>query len=155
TLHHWVHLVWANQAGLSMIARRTPTWRAALQVLWAIVRARSINPWRVMARLNTIGRKCDIHPTAVIEASTLGDGVTVGPFARVAFSRVGDGATILSGAEVEASTIGERATVGQRCGLRLCVIYPEAFASQIMLQACVIGRRTVTVPGSYSIDHNF
>jgi acetyltransferase-like isoleucine patch superfamily enzyme len=73
----------------------------------------------------------------------------------VVFSRVGDGATILSGAEVEASTIGEGATVGQRCGLRLCVVYPEAMASQIQMQACVIGRRTVTVPGSYSIDLNF
>jgi len=108
-----------------------------------------------MAKLNTVGKKCNIHPTAVVEASTLGDGVTVGPFARVAFSHIGDGASIMSGAEVEASTIGAGATVGQRCGLRLCVIYPEAMASQILMLACVLGRRTVTVPGSYSIDLNF
>jgi NDP-sugar pyrophosphorylase family protein len=155
TLHHWVHLLWANQAASAMLARRLPTWRAALRIVWAIVRARSLNPWRVMAKLSTIGRRCDIHPTAVVEASTLGCGVTVGPYARVAFSHIGDGATILSGAEVEASTIGEGATVGQRCGLRLCVVYPEAMASQILMQACVIGRRTITVPGSYSIDLNF
>ena len=147
TIHHWVHVVWANLAALAMLARRTPTWWAVIQVLWAIVRARSIDPWRVMARLNTVGRRCDIHPTAVIEASTLGDNVTVGPFARILFSRIGDGATVLSGAEVEGSTIGPGATVGQRCGLRMCVIYPEAFASQILMQACVLGRRTVTVPG--------
>jgi carbonic anhydrase/acetyltransferase-like protein (isoleucine patch superfamily) len=154
TLHHWVHLLWANQAAESMIVQRIPRWRGLLRVLWAVVRARSVNPWRVMARLNTIGKRCDIHPTAIVEASTLGDGVTVGPYARVAFSRIGDGATVMSGAEVEASTVGEGATVGQRCGLRLCVVYPEAMASQILMQACVIGRRTLTVPGSYSIDLN-
>jgi carbonic anhydrase/acetyltransferase-like protein (isoleucine patch superfamily) len=154
TVHHWVHLLWANQAAEAMIVRRMPAWRGLLRVLWAVLRARSVNPWRVMARLNTIGRRCDIHPTAIVEASTLGDGVTVGPYARVAFSRIGDGATIMSGAEVEASTVGEGATVGQRCGLRMCVVYPDAMASQILMQACLIGRRTLTVPGSYSIDLN-
>jgi hypothetical protein len=38
--------------------------------------------------------------------------------------------------------------------MRLCVVYPEAMASQIMMQACLLGRRTLTVPGSYSIDLN-
>ena len=155
TVHHWVHLLWANQAAAAMIARSAPGYVAVLRVIWAIVRARSLNPWRVMARLNTIGKGCDIHPTAIVEASTLGNGVTVGPYARVVFSQLADGVTVMSGAEVEASTIGEGATVGQRCGLRLCVIYPGAMASQIQMQACVLGRRTVTVPGSYSIDLNF
>lgn len=155
TVHHWVHLVWAGTACASMVTRRVPRWLAILRIVWAIVRARSVNFWRVLGRLNTIGRGCNIHPTAVVEASTLGNNVTVGPYARVLFSTVGDGATILSGAEVEASTIGEGATVGQRCGLRLCVIYPHAMASQILMQACVLGQRTITVPGSYSIDLNF
>ncbi|MBX2800011.1 MAG: hypothetical protein KTR31_20185 [Myxococcales bacterium] len=155
TLHHWCHQVWANQAAMSMVVRRTPWWRALPRLLWAVLRARSLNPWRVQQKLNRIGRGCDIHPTAVVEASTLGDNVTVGPFARVWLSHVGDGARILSGAEVEGSTVGAGATVGQRCGLRLCVIYPEAFASQVQMQACVLGRNSIAVPGSYSIDFNF
>ncbi|MEZ4238055.1 MAG: hypothetical protein R3F59_18295 [Myxococcota bacterium] len=154
TVHHWAHLLWANQAAEAMLVRRIPAWRGALRLLWAVIRARSLTMWRVMARLNTVGRRCNIHPTAVVEASTLGDDVTVGPFARVLMSRVGDGATIMSGAEVELSTIGAGATVAQRCGLRLCVLYPEAMASQVLMQACLIGRRTLTVPGSYSIDLN-
>jgi len=154
TLHHWVHILWANQAASSMVTRAVPWWKAALRVLWAVIRARSIDKWRVMARLNTIGKGCDIHPTAVVEASTLGDNVTIGPFARVAFSTLGDGATVLSGAEVEASTLGAGATVGQRSGLRMCVLYPEAFASQVQMQACVLGRRVLTTPGSYSMDLN-
>ncbi|MEQ1504830.1 MAG: hypothetical protein ABMB14_21525, partial [Myxococcota bacterium] len=155
TVHHWAHLLWANTAAMSMGVRRVPGWRGALRLLWAVIRARSINRWKVLARLSTVGRGCDIHPTAVVEASTLGDNVTVGPYARVLFSTIGDGANVLSGAEVEACTIGAGATVGQRCGLRLCVIYPEAMASQSQMQACILGRRTVTVLGSYSIDLNF
>ncbi len=155
TLHHWAHLVWANQAALSMVVQRTPWYWAVPRLLWAILRARSLNPWRIQAKLNTIGRGCNIHPTATVEASVLGDGVTVGPYARVWLSTIGDGAQVLSGAEVEISSVGERATVGQRTGLRLCVVYPEAFTSQVLMQACVIGRRTITVPGSFSIDLNF
>lgn len=154
TLHHWVHVLWANQAAGSLEVRRVPRWRGLLRVLWAVIRARSIDKWRVLARLNTIGRGCDIHPTAVIEGSTLGDRVTVGPHARIVFSRVGDGATVMSGAEVEASTLGEGSTVAQNSGVRLCVLYPEAFASQVLMQACVLGRRVLTTPGSFSIDLN-
>lgn len=155
TLHHWAHLVWANQAATSMQIRRAPWYRSIPRVLWAILRARSLNPWRVQGKLNQIGRGCDIHPTATVEASVLGDNVTVGPYARVWLSTLGDGARVMSGAEVEISSVGAKATVGQRCGLRLCVVYPEAFTSQVMMQACVVGRRTITVPGSYSIDLNF
>ncbi len=155
TLHHWVHLVWANQAAISMTVRRTPLYQAIPRVLWAILRARSLDPWRIQGKLNQIGRGCDIHPTATVEASVLGDNVTVGPYARVWLSTLGDGARVLSGAEVEISSVGPKATVGQRTGLRLCVVYPEAFTSQVLMQACVVGRRTITVPGSYAIDLNF
>lgn len=154
TLHHWAHILWANQAAGSLEVRRIPRWRGILRVIWAVIRARSVDKWRVLAKLNTIGKGCDIHPTAVIEGSTLGDGVTVGPFARIVFSRIGDGATIMTGAEVEASTVGERATVAQRSAVRMCVLYPEAFASQVLMQACVLGRRVLTTPGSFSIDLN-
>lgn len=155
TLHHWVHILWANQAAGSLEARSVPRWKGVLRVIWAFLRCWSFDKWRILAKLNTIGRNCDIHPTAVIEGSTLGDGVFVGPHARILFSRIGDGASIFSGAEVELSTVGEGATVAQRSGVRLCVLYPEAFASQFLMQSCVLGRGTLTVPGSFSIDLNF
>ncbi|TNE84740.1 MAG: hypothetical protein EP330_28400 [Deltaproteobacteria bacterium] len=155
TLHHWVHILWANQAAGASEVRRQPRWKGILAVIWAILRARSLNKWKVLAKLNTIGKGCDIHPTAVIEGSTLGDGVTVGPYARILFSRVGDNATIMSGAEVEVSTIGAGATVAQRAGVRMAVLYPGAFASQILYQAGVMGENALAVPASYCIDHNF
>lgn len=155
TVHHWVHILWANQAAGSIEVRAAPWWRSALRVLWAVIRARSLNRWEVLRRLSTVGRGCDIHPTARVEGSTLGAGVTVGPYARVLFSRVGDGATILAGAQVEACTVGEGATIAQQAVMRLCVVYPEAFAGQHTMQASVVGRGALTTLASYCIDLNF
>ncbi|MCO4746684.1 MAG: hypothetical protein KC912_17955 [Proteobacteria bacterium] len=155
TLHHWVHILWANQAAGSSELRRVPRWLGILRVIWAVIRARSINKWKVLTKLNTIGKGCDIHPTAVVEGSTLGDNVTIGPYARVLFSRLGDNVTVMSGAEVEACTLGDGSAVAQRSGLRMCVLYPGAFASQVQFQFGVLGEDALTVPGTFSIDHNF
>ncbi len=155
TLHHWVHLLWANQAAGAIPLRRTPTWRGALTLLWAALRAFSVNRWRVLRQLSRVGRGCDIHPTALIEGATLGDGVTVGPYARVLFSTVGDGATIMAGAQVEASTLGERAVVCQGTVVRGCLLYPEAIAGQQVMQMCVLGKGVVTTLASYAIDLDF
>ncbi len=155
TLHHWIHILWANQAAGSLEVRRVPKWRGILRVLWAVIRARSINKWKVLAKLNTIGKGCDIHPTAVIEGSTLGDNVTVGPNAHILFSRLGNDVNVMSGAEIEASTVGDHCTVAQRSGLRMCVLYPGAVASQVLFQFGVLGENALTVPGTFSIDFNF
>ena len=155
TIHHWIHILWANQAAGSADLRNRSLWKSVPWVLWAFLRCWSFNRWRMLSKLNRIGRGCDIHPTAIIEGSTLGDGVTVGPFARVLFSHVGDGATIMPAAQVEASTLGQKSLVTQQTVVRLCVLYPGATAGQIVMQQCVLGRDVVTVPGSYSIDINF
>jgi carbonic anhydrase/acetyltransferase-like protein (isoleucine patch superfamily) len=155
TIHHWMHILDANQAAASMGVRQTPGWKNGMRIAWAILRSLSVNKWKVLRRLNTIGRKCDIHPSAVLEGSTLGDRVTVGPLARVLFSCIGDNAVIMSGAQVEASTLGEGSVVSQNTVLRLCVLYPEAIAGQQLMQRCVLGRRAVTTLGSYFIDFNF
>ncbi|MFN7972747.1 MAG: hypothetical protein U0166_10425 [Acidobacteriota bacterium] len=155
TLHHWIHILWANQAAGAMVTRSVPRWKAAARIFLAVARSFSIDKWEVLARLNRVGRKCDIHPTAVLEGATLGNGVTVGAFARVLFSQIGDGATVMPGAHVEASTVGARATVAQGTTIRLCVLYPEAIASQETMQMCLLGRGAVTTLGSFSMDLNF
>jgi carbonic anhydrase/acetyltransferase-like protein (isoleucine patch superfamily) len=154
TLHHWVHILWANEAAGAMLARRIPPARLALSGAWAFLRTWSVNRWRLLGKINQIGRGCDIHPTAVVEGSTLEDGVTVGAFARVMFSRIGRKANVMTGANVEASVLGERATVCQHTTVRLCVVYPGAIAGQRLMQMCLLGRDVVTVEGSWSIDLN-
>ncbi|MGE0228325.1 MAG: hypothetical protein AB7I38_04940 [Dehalococcoidia bacterium] len=152
TLHHWVHILWVNQMAAGYEAMASPMRGTILRVLWAVLRARSVNRWKVLKRLSKRGKKCDIHPTALIEGSTLGDGVTVGPNARVLFSRVGDGTTIMSGAQVEYSVLGERSWVSQDTVLRFSVLYPDALAGYF-LQLSVMGRHSMTV-GAAILDLN-
>jgi hypothetical protein len=155
TLHHWVHLLWANQFASSVQMRNVPRWQVVLALASAILRARSVNKWKVLGKLNRIGAGCDIHPTAIIEGSTLGRGVKVGPFSRVLFSTLGDGVEVMSGGHVEASAMGAGSVLCQQCMIRFCVLYPQAVAAQALMQQCVLGRETLTCSGSWSIDINF
>jgi hypothetical protein len=61
----------------------------------------------------------------------------------------------MAGAMVEACTIGERAVISQQTVVRFCVLYPEAIASQYLMQQCVLGRGAVTTGGAFSMDLNF
>ncbi len=154
-LHHWVHVMWAGQAAGGMVGRNIPTWRYVVRGLWAATRAMSFNKWKVLGKFNVIGKGCDIHPTAVVEGSTLGDGVSIGPFCRVALSHIDDGATVMPGAQVDLSVVGKGATVAELTTLRFCVVFPNAFAGQYLMQQCVLGRDCITTGGAFSIDLNF
>lgn len=154
-LNHWVHILWINQQAGSIELRNTPPWRLAMRGLWGAMRAFSLNKWKILGKLNRIGKNCDIHPTAVVEGSTLGDNVSIGAFSRVLLSRVDDGATIMSGCQVDLSVMGKGSVVSENCVLRFSVLYPEAVVSQYLMQQCVLGRRAVTTGGSFSIDLNF
>ncbi|MBM4319189.1 MAG: hypothetical protein FJ125_04335 [Deltaproteobacteria bacterium] len=155
TLHHWVHVLWANQTAGGVELRSIPRWRLLGGLLWAMLRAMSFNRWKVLGKLNRIGRRCNIHPTALVEGSTLGDGVFVGPFARVAFSTIGDGAVVMPSASVELCVVGAQAIVADYCVVRSCVLYPGAAASQLLMQQCVLGRDAVTTKGGVTLDLNF
>lgn len=154
-INHWVHILWLNQVAGSVELRNTPPWKGALRALWAAMRAFSFNKWKVLSKLNTIGKGCDIHPTAVVEGSTLGNNVSIGAFSRVLLSRLDDGASVMSGSEVDFSVMGKGSVLSENCVLRFSVLYPEAVSSQYLMQQCVLGRRAVTTGGSFSIDLNF
>jgi len=155
TLHHWVHILWANQMAGGSEVMNTPKWQLGLRVLSAVARSRSLNKWDILGKLNVIGRGCDIHPTALVEGCTLGDNVKVGPYARLLFSNLDRGAQAMAGAYVEMCVLGERALVTEQSVLRLSVLYPEAVASQSIMQQCVLGREATTTYGSLSLDLNF
>jgi len=154
-LHHWCHILWCNQIAGGIEVRETPKWVGALRLIWAAIRALSLNKWKLLQKMNRIGNGCDIHPTAIIEGCTIGNNVTVGPHTRLLFCQVGDGATIMPGAHVELSVLGDRSVVSQACYLRFSVLYPEAVMSQIVMQQCVLGRRAVTTTAAWSLDLNF
>ncbi|MEE2787655.1 MAG: hypothetical protein VX589_09975 [Myxococcota bacterium] len=155
TIHHWVHILWANQVYGGIELASVPKWKWIIKGLWAFVRAFSVNKWRIMAKLNQIGAGCDIHPTAIVECSSLGRNVKVGPYARVLLSKIDDGAEIMAGAQVEFCTMAARAIVTENTVVRFSVMYPESVVSQYLMQQCVFGYRAVTTSGAYSMDLNF
>lgn len=155
TIHHWVHILWANQFVGAVEMRNTSKLALAGRGLWAALRALSLNKWRVMGKFNRIGKNCDIHPTAVVEASTLGDNVKVGPFARVFASTLGDGAEVWAYGSVELCTLGPRAVVTEQSALRFSVLYPEAVVGQYLMQMSVLGRRALTTGAAFTMDLNF
>lgn len=155
TLHHWVHILWANQIMGGWEAITTPVWRWVFRGAWAAMRALSLNKWKIFGKLNFIGKKCDIHPTAVIEGSRLGDGVSVGPFALIRASNVGAKTLVMAGAQIEFCVVGEACIITQQSVIKSCVLYPQAVASQYLMQMCVLGRRAVTTGGAFTMDLNF
>lgn len=153
TLHHWVHVLWANQAAQAYDALAVPAPRMGLRLLWAALRARSVNRWKVLRKFSTHGKGCDIHPSAIIEGSTLGDRVTVAANARVLFSHIGDDVNIGADAQIEASVLGDGSWIPQQSVIRGCVLYPEAVATGLTQQS-VLGREAMTMTASI-IDLNF
>lgn len=138
---HWLHILRANQLALMAWGARLLK-QSPLRLLWALLRARSFNKWRVMAKLTTRGRGCDIHPSAIVEASLLGNDVTIGAGAIVRHCHVGDGATISDQCHVSYSVIGAGAAVSRTGILMGMVLYPGANTGHPGFQLSVLGRDT-------------
>lgn len=154
---HWMHILRANQlarlAWGSALLKERP-----LRLLWALLRSMSLNPARVMEKLTVRGRGCQIHPTAVVEASVLGDNVRVGANAVVRFSHLADNAVVGDACHVLYSVVGEGASIARMGMLQSCVLYPHANSGHYGLQLCVIGRDTFVggevILGDFKPDGN-
>lgn len=153
-VHHWSHLLTLNHLARAIELRQVPKIHHLPRVLSAFLRARSLNRWKLLGKLNRIDPGCDIHPTAVVEASRLARGVRIGPHARVFFSNLGEGAEVMSHAAAEFTTLGAGAVIAQNAIVRLSLLYPGAVAAQSTMQKCVLGRRAVAATGSYCFDLN-
>ncbi len=154
-LRHWVHILRANLMAQAVDALDQPRWRRTLRTLWALLTALPPSRARLMRRMSRIGRDCRIHPTAIIEASTIEDGVTIGPHAVVSFSRIGARSWIQELAKVSLSVLGEKSFVSSGTMLNSSVLYPQAAASQRLMQMSVLGRRSITTGGAFLMDMRF
>jgi len=69
-IEHWANLWVANIVTvLAEVARLRKN--SKVKLFLAALKARSLNKWNVLSKANKIGRNCDIHPTAYIEAVLL------------------------------------------------------------------------------------
>lgn len=151
-LGHWSHLVVANYVALfASWFELTPA--KAARYLGAVARAL---PWpnrhRVLRALTVRGRRCRIHPSAVVEASILGDRVEIGPCAVVRGCVLGDDVKIDAHANCNQSSIGQGAVVSFNTQCNLSVLYPQALVSPFGAQMAVLGRRAVVFADTLLMD---
>ncbi|MEO1271067.1 MAG: hypothetical protein AAFX99_23500, partial [Myxococcota bacterium] len=154
-LRHWMHVLWANQTSLGLRWREIGRPRIALWGLLAILRTLSLDVSRILGKMNSIGPKCMIHPTAVIEASVLGPGCVIGPHARVQFSHLGKGVAIQGGGQAFFSVVGDHCMISQNCAVNFCTMLPMAASGQPVVQFSILGRKAITVVGGYLMDTHF
>lgn len=133
----WPNLWQANMQALFAITKRAkhlPWWKA----LYVGLAGRG-NLFRMMGRLNVVGKRCRIHPTAVVELSVIGDDVEIGAYAVVRNSVVGDGALIDDHASVRACVVGAGASIANNNNVLMCVVYPRAFLISGPYQFSIFG----------------
>jgi len=140
---HWVELLRANLLAIAAEALRTPTARGVLSLLWAALRALSLNPYRVLQKLTVRGRKCQIHPSAVVEGCHLGDRVKVDAGAVLRGCWIGDDVEVGAQAIAEFTVIGHGARLQRRAVANMTVLYPGARCGGI-LQLGFMGEAAVT-----------
>lgn len=155
---HWLQLLWANLLGLgpwlwrALLSPRLPVALARLGA--ASLASLSVDPWRVAAQLTRRGRRCRLHPAAVVEASHLGDGVSVGAGAVVRGCVVGDGVHIEDQALVEGCALSSGVRVQRQAMVKYSVIGPGAVAGGVM-QLGVLGAEASLKFNGILMDVNF
>jgi acetyltransferase-like isoleucine patch superfamily enzyme len=65
----------------------------------------------VMSKFNSIGKRCRIHKTAILEGCTIGDDVEIGPFSYCRSSVIGDRSVLREKSAVKMSYLGPRTFV--------------------------------------------
>jgi NDP-sugar pyrophosphorylase family protein len=124
-----------------------------VRILGAALRARSLNQWKLLHRINKIGKNCNIHPTAWIEFSTLGDNVTVGAGSVITGSLLGESNYIEHSTTVFFSVTGERCHVGVGATLRFALLYPGVGCGARLISYAVCGRDSVVPDGVTLCDY--
>ena len=137
-ISHWVNLWAANISTLLEDGARLQKMPRITAIIHAL-RARSLNQWKILGRLNKIGQGCDIHPTAYVEASTIGDNVAIGAGAIIRESVVGNGASVDNGVIIEKSVIAEDNVILDG-HIMYSVLYPRVSASTHRIITSLIGR---------------
>lgn len=98
--------------------------------------------YRGLRFMNRIGKRCRIHPTAVIEGCVLGDDVTVGAHAVLRFSIIGDRSHIDDQASVVYSVLGADNNIANKNHIAFCLSFDGVFLIHGPYQFSVFGRNS-------------
>jgi acetyltransferase-like isoleucine patch superfamily enzyme len=153
-LNHWSHLLWINFLHLYFLWI-SPSLGHYLRLAGKALTAFSLNPMKIMGRMNIRRGRAKIHPSAVVEGCIIEEGVEIGPLAVVRYCYLGERARIESTADVRLSIIGRGALVCQNCIVNCSVLYPGSAAGHRLIQLSVLGERAITTGGGYLIDMSY
>jgi len=156
-LRNWFHLYRANLQALTVrwVEQITgkPLW-TALRLLAALPgMLRSPPLWAVARRLNVRGKRCRIHPRAIVEFSLLGDDVTIGAGAIVRGCLLGAGTNISDGSHLQYSVLGERCFTSKSTILNGVVAFAESDVCPAM-QLSLVGNQCSLTARSHILDIN-
>jgi NDP-sugar pyrophosphorylase family protein len=156
-IQHWIHILWANHHAIfgKGASLRRKNLRNIVYLLTRIVRAHSINMWKIAGQMVQKGSRCTVHPSAIVEAVEMGNNVKIGANAIVRASVLGDGCIVNDNAHVEMSVLGRGCYVFKKTVLFGSVLYDESLAGHRLMQLCLLGDHVVTTGGGYVIDYNF
>jgi carbonic anhydrase/acetyltransferase-like protein (isoleucine patch superfamily) len=154
-LRHWLHVLRASHVApqVWLIDRAT---RAPLSSSWRLLTglrptaAARASAWQ-RAFVYT-GRRCQIHPSAVVQGSVIGDDVVIGAGAVVLQSVIGDGCRLEQRTHVNQCTLGRRTFMSLNSSMQACVTFEDAEACANNLQACVVGARAGLTSFARALD---
>ena len=123
---HWSQLLWANLLGLGPFLWRGLIGKNIIEVAFnasfAALRAGSMRPHKLGAKLGHSGKRCRIHPSAVVEGCWLGDDVEIGANAVVRGCVLGNGAAVEDLAMVEFSVLDAGARVQRQAMVKFSTL---------------------------------
>ncbi len=161
-VQHWSHLVrLAPLAIFAELHQGSLDWKRAglIRKAWAaggiFAKARSVRPARLARALSQIHPDAEVHPTAVVEASTLEAGAKVGAFSIVRASHLGPGSSVAEHSLVQMSVLGPKATVGRHAMVTAVLMMAGSMVSGGGYQASVLGRGAFVAWGSVLLDLSF
>lgn len=150
-IHDWPDLLKAQ----SLICRESTIATVSLLRPWMSAQflERLMNVPALASRSNKIGRRCRIHPTAILESCIVGNDVEIGAFCFLRGAVIGDQVTIREQSSIKVSVIGKGSYI-LPCDIFNCYIGTETVISTHILFHCVVGNATFIGGGVGFADLN-
>lgn len=138
------HLLQLNLAELFARAMKLRTWMPHFLDQW-LFKTHSPTFFWGLRRINRIGKRSKIHPTATLEGVTLGDDCTIGAHAVVRMSHLGSGCTVDENTVVKYSVLGDGTYIA--CGNQVngCMTYENVFLIHGPYQFSIFGKNSTVM----------
>ncbi|MCP4745639.1 MAG: hypothetical protein GY874_05780 [Desulfobacteraceae bacterium] len=96
--------------------------------------------FRFLRMINKIGKKCKIHPTAIVEGCIIGDNVIIGANAVVRLSYIGDGSIVEDHCTILYSVLGSNTCISHNNLIVATMCYEEVYLIHGPYQFSIYGK---------------